>query len=103
LVSLLLKKELDSSSLFHEVCVRFQCHGEYCHAYDVHCAQQSSASAQALVEAHNTYVQQLRAANGMIDQYYRETLPQLLQVSANINLFFLMNFSRAIFSIGKNE
>jgi len=47
----------------------------------VHCAQQSSASSQALLEAHNTYVQQLKAANGMIDQYYRETLPQLLQVS----------------------
>ena len=34
----------------------------------------------ALTEAHNNYVQQLHAANGMVDQYYKDTLPQLLQV-----------------------
>ncbi len=34
------------------------------------------------MESHNNYVQQLHAANGMVDQYYRETLPQLLQVCA---------------------
>ena len=28
---------------------------------------------------HNNYVQQLHAANGMVDQYYSTTLPQLLQ------------------------
>ena len=49
-------------------------------AFDGHLAQNSPASAAALLEAHNTYVQQLRAANGMTDQYYKETLPQLLQV-----------------------
>ena len=31
------------------------------------------------MEAHNNYVQQLHAANGMVDQYYSTTLPQLLQ------------------------
>ena len=32
-----------------------------------------------LVETHNNYVQQLHAANGMVDAYYSDTLPQLLQ------------------------
>ena len=31
------------------------------------------------MEAHNNYIQQLHAANGMVDQYYSTTLPQLLQ------------------------
>lgn len=57
-----------------------QCHDEYAAAYAAHLAQRSAASAAHVLEAHNTYVQQLRAANGMIDHYYRETLPQLLQV-----------------------
>ena len=50
-------------------------------AFDFHVQQNNAGSATALTEAHNNYVQQLHAANGMIDQYYRETLPQLLQVS----------------------
>ena len=56
-----------------------KCHVEYCHAFDAHASAPSAAAAAAVVEAHNTYVQQLRAANGMLEQYYRETLPQLLQ------------------------
>ena len=59
----------------------FQCHNDYCHAFDAHLSHPSPGSSATVVEAHNNYVQQLRAANGMIDQYYRETLPQLLQVS----------------------
>lgn len=58
----------------------FQCHGDYCLAFDRHLNENSGGSAAALTECHNNYVQQLHAANGMIDQYYRETLPQLLQV-----------------------
>ena len=58
----------------------FQCHNEYCMAFDYHAQHNNVESATALSEAHNNYVQQLHAANGMIDQYYKETLPQLLQV-----------------------
>ena len=47
-------------------------------AFDFHAQHNNAASATALTEAHNNYVQQLHAANGMIDQYYRETLPELL-------------------------
>jgi len=56
-----------------------KCHDEYCMAFDFHAQHNNAASATALTEAHNNYVQQLHAANGMIDQYYRETLPELLQ------------------------
>ncbi len=58
----------------------FQCHNDYSAAFDAHLAQKSPSTAAVVMEAHNTYVQQLKAANGMIDQYYKETLPQLLQV-----------------------
>ena len=57
-------------------------------AFDYHAQHNNAASATALTEAHNNYVQQLHAANGMIDQYYKETLPQLLQVSSNSNKKF---------------
>lgn len=30
---------------------------------------------------HNAYVQQLHAANGMLEHYNKETLPKLLEVS----------------------
>ena len=53
-------------------------------AFDYHAQHNNVESATALSEAHNNYVQQLHAANGMIDQYYKETLPQLLQVRADM-------------------
>ena len=59
----------------------FQCHDDYCIAFDYHTQHNNVESAMALTEAHNNYVQQLHAANGMVDQYYTDTLPQLLQVS----------------------
>ena len=62
----------------------FQVHNDYCMAFDYHAQNNNPASATALTEAHNNYVQQLHAANGMIDQYYKETLPQLLQVRLRV-------------------
>ena len=53
-------------------------------AFDYHAQNNNAASATALTEAHNNYVQQLHAANGMVDQYYKETLPQLLQVMTSL-------------------
>ena len=58
-------------------------------AFDFHAQHNNAASATALTEAHNNYVQQLHAANGMIDQYYRETLPELLQVGQYVVPFVL--------------
>ena len=62
-------------------------HADYCAALEAHSAQRAPASAAAALDAHNDYVQQLRAANGMIQQYYRETLPQLLQVKTDSETF----------------
>ena len=42
-------------------------------------AAATAAAYANLVETHNNYVQQLHAANGMVDAYYSDTLPQLLQ------------------------
>lgn len=56
-----------------------QCHDDYCLAFDMYVTQGSPATYSSLVEAHNNYVQQLHAANGMVDQYYTEILPLLLQ------------------------
>ena len=50
-------------------------------AFELHGSQKSPMSTSNLIEAHNNYVQQLHAANGMIDQYYNDALPDLLQVS----------------------
>lgn len=41
----------------------------------------TTTSLSSYFDAHNAYVQQLQATNGMLDQYHQETLPQLLQVS----------------------
>jgi len=42
----------------------------------------TTSSLSNYLDAHNAYVQQLHATNGMLDQYHKETLPQLLQVSS---------------------
>ena len=71
----------------------FQVHNDYCMAFDYHAQNNNPASATALTEAHNNYVQQLHAANGMIDQYYKETLPQLLQVRSHSTVKSFQNHS----------
>ena len=50
----------------------------------------TTTSLSSYFDAHNAYVQQLQATNGMLDQYHQETLPQLLQVSALISSSFLI-------------
>lgn len=50
----------------------------------------TTTSLSSYFDAHNAYVQQLQATNGMLDQYHQETLPQLLQVSALISSSFLV-------------
>lgn len=42
----------------------------------------SSASLSSYLDAHNAYVTQLHATNGMVDQYNQYVLPQLLQVTS---------------------
>lgn len=58
----------------------FKCEADFFLAFENFALQKNPASSAALVEAHNSYVQQLAAANSMLDKYYKDVLPQLLQV-----------------------
>lgn len=59
-----------------------QCRQEYKAAYLAHLSSpNSSATLSSYIDAHNAYVRQLHANNGMVEQYTKETLPALLQVS----------------------
>jgi SH3 and cysteine-rich domain-containing protein 2 len=40
----------------------------------------SNAGMVAYFDAHNAYVQQLHATNGMLSEYSHQILPQLMQV-----------------------
>ena len=66
-------------------------------AFDYHAQHNNAATATALTEAHNNYVQQLHAANGMVDQYYKETLPQLLQVRQISKNYPKLSSNRPVF------
>jgi hypothetical protein len=62
----------------------------------------TTTSLSSYFDAHNVYVQQLQATNGMLDQYHQETLPQLLQVSALLSrsfLIFRIGGTRQIFHV----
>jgi len=54
-------------------------HAEYRMAWSRHVEQQSASTLAHYLERHNSYVQQIHATNGMLDQYYAECLPHLLQ------------------------
>jgi len=56
-----------------------KCHSEYRQSWTRHVEQQSPASLATYLERHNTYAQQIHATNGMLDQYFAECLPHLLQ------------------------
>jgi len=54
-------------------------HVDYRHAWTHHVEQQDPHSLATYLENHNAYVEQIHNINGMIDQYYGEGLPNLLQ------------------------
>ncbi|XP_071745432.1 uncharacterized protein Stacl isoform X4 [Lepeophtheirus salmonis] len=56
-----------------------KCHEDYSKSFEYQQEETSPSNNLKLIESHNNYIQQLHASNGMIDQYYKETLPQLLQ------------------------
>ncbi|RZF34440.1 hypothetical protein LSTR_LSTR012191, partial [Laodelphax striatellus] len=57
-----------------------KCRQDYKAAYLAHHnSPNSTATLAAYLDAHNSYVSQLHATNGMVDQYSHDTLPQLLQ------------------------
>ncbi|XP_049782830.1 uncharacterized protein LOC126184482 [Schistocerca cancellata] len=56
-----------------------KCRQDYKNAYLSYMSNPTNAAMAAYLDCHNSYVQQLHATNGMLDQYHTETLPQLLQ------------------------
>ncbi|KAF0764490.1 Uncharacterized protein FWK35_00016517, partial [Aphis craccivora] len=56
----------------------------------------SSASLSSYLDAHNAYVTQLHATNGMVDQYNQYVLPQLLQELEDIYSDLCMSLSDAV-------
>jgi len=54
-------------------------HGEYRMSWAQHVEKHEPTTLAAYLEAHNGYVGQIHGINGMIDQYYVESLPHLLQ------------------------
>ncbi|XP_060529110.1 uncharacterized protein LOC132703706 isoform X4 [Cylas formicarius] len=56
-----------------------KCRQEYKNAYLCYLANPTTDSLSAYFNAHNTYVQQLHATNGMMEEFGKETLPSLLQ------------------------
>ena len=58
----------------------FQSHVDYRKSWTNHVNQQDPHSLANYLEKHNSYVEQIHNINGMIDQYYGEGLPNLLQV-----------------------
>lgn len=56
-----------------------QCYQDYCLAYKKFLSTQSQVHLQEYYDAHNNYVQQLHATNGMIKLYQLEILPRLLE------------------------
>jgi hypothetical protein len=75
----------------------FQCRQDYKNAYLSYLMAPTTTSLSSYFDAHNAYVQQLQATNGMLDQYHQETLPQLLQVSSLLRCDVM--FSSRSFSI----
>ncbi|XP_026812790.1 uncharacterized protein LOC113553593 isoform X3 [Rhopalosiphum maidis] len=56
----------------------------------------SSASLSLYLDAHNAYVTQLHATNGMFDQYNQYVLPQLLQELEDVYSDLCMSLSDAV-------
>ena len=56
-----------------------QSHIEYRKSWTNHVDQQDPHSLAKYLEMHNTYVGQIHNINGMIDYYYEDCLPHLLQ------------------------
>lgn len=56
-----------------------QCRLDYKQCHLAHRQNPSQHSLTEYIDAHNAYVQQLHATNGMLEAYHGDTLPQLMQ------------------------
>lgn len=60
-------------------CCVLQCRLDYKQCHMAHRQNPSQHSLTEYIDAHNAYVQQLHATNGMLEAYHGDTLPQLMQ------------------------
>jgi len=56
-----------------------QCRVDYKQCHLAHRQNPSQHSLTEYIDAHNAYVQQLHATNGMLEAYHSDTLPQQMQ------------------------
>jgi hypothetical protein len=61
-----------------------KCRQEYKNAYLSYLSGPTTESLSSYFNTHNAYVQQLHATNGMLEEYGKDTLPQLLQVKLQL-------------------
>jgi len=73
-------------TLYRIMVVDPQCREDYKRSFLAQLSSpNSSASLSSYLDAHNAYVTQLHATNGMVDQYNQYVLPQLLQVTVGLD------------------
>ncbi|KAG8197102.1 hypothetical protein JTE90_004363 [Oedothorax gibbosus] len=75
-----------------------KCHQDYTDAYNGLLSHRSHTKLAEYYDMHNAYVQQLHAANGMLEHYSRETLPKLLEELEDVYTDLSDTISGAILS-----
>ncbi|GLV34333.1 Stac-like [Carabus blaptoides fortunei] len=73
-----------------------KCRQDYKNAYLSYLSAPTTQSLSAYFDSHNAYVQQLHATNGMLDEYSKNTLPQLLQELEEIYTDLCTTLSEAV-------
>jgi len=63
----------------------------YDESYQQHLASPNTLTLAAYVELHNNYVQEVKAANAMADQFNNVLLPQLIQVSSIVAMAVVLS------------
>ncbi|XP_023227912.1 uncharacterized protein LOC111628370 [Centruroides sculpturatus] len=63
-----------------------KCHQDYSDAYKKLLSSRNHAQLAEYYDMHNAYVQQLRAANGMLEYYHAQILPKLLEELEHVYL-----------------
>ncbi|XP_055949284.1 uncharacterized protein LOC129983710 isoform X7 [Argiope bruennichi] len=75
-----------------------KCHQDYTEAYNNLLQHRSHTKLAEYYDMHNAYVQQLHAANGMLEHYNKETLPRLLEELEDVYTDLSDTISGAIYS-----
>ncbi|XP_071040260.1 uncharacterized protein [Parasteatoda tepidariorum] len=75
-----------------------KCHQDYTEAYNNLISHRSHTKLAEYYDMHNAYVQQLHAANGMLEYYHKETLPKLLEELEDVYIDLSDTISGSILS-----